>query len=128
MMFPQTVIGPIEQALRLLSCVRDGSLDRKEAKLALRQPMPADMKALLEKALPLRSGGSNQKTADEWRRFHDSAPCLSGQDLRDLGYNPGPVFKQIFEAVREARWEGKLRTREEEIRFILHAFPTGQNV
>jgi len=33
------------------------------------------------------------------------------------------VFTKIFEALRQARWEGKLRTREEEIRFIQYTFP-----
>ena len=61
--------------------------------------------------------------AQDWQRFQDSAPCLSNQDVRDLGYKPGPVFTRIFDALRQARWEGKLRTREEEIRFIEHTFP-----
>jgi hypothetical protein len=45
--------------------------------------------------------------------------------VRDLGYRPGPLFTQIFDALRKARWEGKLRTREEEIRFLASAFPLG---
>ena len=40
-----------------------------------------------------------------------------------LGYKPGPLFTRIFDALRQARWEGKLRTREEEIRFLTHTFP-----
>ena len=59
----------------------------------------------------------------DWQRFEDSAPALTGRDVRDLGYKPGPVFTKIFEALRQARWEGKLRTREEEIRFLQNTFP-----
>ena len=44
-------------------------------------------------------------------------------DIRDLGYKPGPLFTRIFDALLQARWEGKLRTREEEIRFLTQSFP-----
>jgi tRNA nucleotidyltransferase (CCA-adding enzyme) len=59
----------------------------------------------------------------DWQRFQDSTPSLTGRDVRDLGYKPGPVYTRIFEALRQARWEGKLRTREEEIRFLENTFP-----
>ena len=56
-------------------------------------------------------------------RMESSDPCLSGQDISRLGYKPGPIFGKILNALRLARWEGKLRTREEEVRFIEQMFP-----
>lgn len=85
--------------------------------------MPANVKAFLEKAMRIRNGALRKVTQNQWKRFHASAPCLSGQDVRDLGYKPGPIFSKIFDALREAKWEGKLRTREEEIRFVKASFP-----
>jgi poly(A) polymerase len=40
-------------------------------------------------------------------------PLLRGRDLIDLGYEPGPQFGAILEAVSEAQLEGALRTKEE---------------
>lgn len=43
-----------------------------------------------------------------------SAPLLTGQDLIEvLQLEPGPVFRQIFELVEEARMEHRVRTRTE---------------
>jgi poly(A) polymerase len=37
-------------------------------------------------------------------------PLLSGNDLMRLGYQPGPNFKSILEAVQSAQLEGALKT------------------
>jgi tRNA nucleotidyltransferase (CCA-adding enzyme) len=84
--------------------------------------MAPDVKRFLETATRLRAVVP-KRPVEQRRRLQDSAPCLSGRDIRDLGYKPGPIFTKIFDALRRARWEGKLRTREEEIRFLTHAFP-----
>ena len=38
-------------------------------------------------------------------------PVLTGQDLITAGLKPGPEFKRILDAVREAQLEGRIRTR-----------------
>lgn len=48
---------------------------------------------------------------------------VGGQDLIDLGYSPGPRFKEIFDAVLERKFTDELRTRDEEVAFILERFP-----
>ena len=45
-------------------------------------------------------------------------PVLNGKDLKSMGYAPGPLFKQILTAILEARLEGKIKSREEEIAFV----------
>ena len=50
-------------------------------------------------------------------------PALSGKDLVDLGYPPGPLFKQILDEVLERKFVGELRTRADEMSFILTRFP-----
>jgi tRNA nucleotidyltransferase (CCA-adding enzyme) len=40
---------------------------------------------------------------------------LKGSDLKALGLAPGPAFRQIFEAVFEARLNGRVRSREDEL-------------
>jgi len=123
MMFPQALTSTVEQALSLLSQLREGSLSAADVRVLSRKPLSPEVKSFLEKAMKLRLAGTSRQQDDHWKRLHESAPCLSGQDVRDLGYKPGPVFSKIFDALREARWEGKLRTREEEIRFVKATFP-----
>ncbi len=43
-------------------------------------------------------------------------PLVTGDDLRALGLTPGPEFRRILDAVREAQLEGKVRTKEEGLR------------
>lgn len=47
-----------------------------------------------------------------------SRPTVDGKLIKSLGYRPGPVFRQVLDAVWQARLEGKVRTKEEEINFI----------
>lgn len=123
LMFPQKLISQIEQALLLLGRLRDGALSLDDAKRAQTRPLPPEVMAFLNEALRIRTIFPKKPPLSDWQQFQDSTPCLSGRDIRDLGYKPGPTFTRIFDALRQARWEGKLRTREEEIRFLMDAFP-----
>jgi len=46
------------------------------------------------------------------------APLLRGRDLLDMGFEPGPRFGQILEAVTEAQLEGTLQTREQAVVWV----------
>jgi poly(A) polymerase len=43
-------------------------------------------------------------------------PLVTGDDLRADGMTPGPEFKRLLDAVREAQLEGRVRTKEEALR------------
>jgi len=51
------------------------------------------------------------------------APLLRGDDLIARGYSPGPIFKEILQAVEDAQLEGRLHTRDEALRLIEEQFP-----
>jgi poly(A) polymerase len=51
------------------------------------------------------------------------APLLSGNDLIAQGYTPGPLFKEILQAVEDAQLEGKLHTHEDALRLVAEQFP-----
>jgi poly(A) polymerase len=40
-------------------------------------------------------------------------PLISGDDLIQAGYTPGPQFKELLTAVEDAQLEGSIRTKEE---------------
>jgi poly(A) polymerase len=50
-------------------------------------------------------------------------PLMSGDDLIDLGYSPGPQFKQILATVEDAQLEGRIRSREEAVELVKREFP-----
>ena len=45
-------------------------------------------------------------------------PALDGQDLKRMGLPPGPIYSLILEALRDARLDGKVRSRKGEERLI----------
>jgi poly(A) polymerase len=47
---------------------------------------------------------------------------LTGDDLIELGFAPGPSFHAILETVEEAQLNGKVSTREEAIRLVRASF------
>jgi tRNA nucleotidyltransferase (CCA-adding enzyme) len=123
LMFPQGMIEQIELALTIVSKMRDGSLTFADMRRNSKKTLPSVVKSFIEKAVRMKALAPKKEVLADWQRFQDSTPSLTGRDVRDLGYKPGPVYTRIFEALRQARWEGKLRTREEEIRFLENTFP-----
>ncbi len=46
---------------------------------------------------------------------------VTGRDLIEIfGLEPGPLFKELLEAVEEARAEGQIKTRDEALSFLTH--------
>jgi putative nucleotidyltransferase with HDIG domain len=40
-------------------------------------------------------------------------PLITGRDLIEAGYTPGPLFSRVLDAVEDAQLEGRIATREE---------------
>ena len=51
---------------------------------------------------------------------------VTGDDLIAMGYEPGPLFHAILEAVEEAQLSGKITTREAALQLIQAAFKRNQ--
>lgn len=47
-------------------------------------------------------------------------PVLTGEDLIALGLKPGPAFKRLLDAVREAQLEGQAATKEQALALVQH--------
>ncbi|MCA9414646.1 MAG: CCA tRNA nucleotidyltransferase [Candidatus Omnitrophica bacterium] len=50
-------------------------------------------------------------------------PLVTGHDLINLGYKPGPVFARILNRVEDAQLEGKLQTKADALAFVEERFP-----
>jgi poly(A) polymerase len=45
-------------------------------------------------------------------------PLLKGDDLIEMGYRPGPIFREILRTIEDLQFEGVLKTREEAVHHI----------
>ena len=51
------------------------------------------------------------------------APLITGRDLIEAGYEPGPRFKEVLTAVEDAQLEGRLASREAAMEYVRREFP-----
>lgn len=51
------------------------------------------------------------------------AALVTGDDLIVAGYEPGPRFREILEAVEDAQLDGRLLSRDMALEFVKHQFP-----
>jgi poly(A) polymerase len=76
------------------------------------------------------SSHRNLDSYDFVRRFLEVTPpeqvrpdrLLSGNDLQEMGFRPGPLFSQILQALEDAQLEGQIRTREEAKEYVLSKY------
>jgi tRNA nucleotidyltransferase/poly(A) polymerase len=76
--------------------------------------------------LDCSSSHRNLENYEFVRRFLAETPpeevrpprLLTGDDLKALGFKPGPRFKEILDAVEEAQLNGKVLTRDEGLQFV----------
>jgi poly(A) polymerase len=47
---------------------------------------------------------------------------LTGEDLQELGYKPGPIFSEILRAVEDAQLEGQLENHEDAAEYVRKRF------
>jgi len=53
---------------------------------------------------------------------------LSGDDLLDLGYSAGPLFRTILTRVEDAQLDGQVATRDDALALIRSEFPRGRDI
>ena len=66
------------------------------------------------------------------RRFLEQTPpeqvrpvrLVTGEDLKEMGFQQGPLFREILQAVEDAQLEGRLASRKEALEFIRQNFQT----
>jgi tRNA nucleotidyltransferase (CCA-adding enzyme) len=47
---------------------------------------------------------------------------LKGRDLKEIGFKPSPLYKEIFRRLLEASLNGKVGTKDDEIKFVKENF------
>jgi len=67
-----------------------------------------------------------QKIQDMPAEHFRPRPLLTGHDLLDMGYRPGPRFRKILSAVEDAQLEGSATSREQALDLVRREFPLSQ--
>ncbi len=89
---------------------------------------PGDIVALLEPLtspllaaswLVTENSAVQEQLTRYWTEWRHVKPELTGEDLKRLGLKPGPLYREIFAALREARLNGEIHTRGEEEEFVI---------
>jgi tRNA nucleotidyltransferase (CCA-adding enzyme) len=55
-----------------------------------------------------------------YTRLRPTTALLTGDDLKEMGFRPGPIYRKILDDLLDARLNGLLKTREDEEAFVLH--------
>ena len=82
------------------------------------------------------SSHRNLENYDYTRHFIESTPpeevrpprLITGEDLKRLGFAPGPAFKEILEAVENAQLDGKVADQASAIQMIQNEFATHKSM
>jgi poly(A) polymerase len=53
-------------------------------------------------------------------------PLISGSELIEMGYKPGPLFSEILNFVEEAQLEGDINTEEEAKKAVIKTYPASK--
>ncbi|MBI4395996.1 MAG: CCA tRNA nucleotidyltransferase [Elusimicrobia bacterium] len=107
--FPGALVHGVETALDVLA-----RLERGDAGDLPAADLPSPAGTFVRHAL---------SDPSRWVRWENSTPLLKGEDLKSLGYAPGPLYQEIFKSLRAARWQGRVRTRRGEERHVVDNFP-----
>jgi tRNA nucleotidyltransferase (CCA-adding enzyme) len=80
--------------------------------------LPYDTETLLYLLAKTGSEKIRRLISNYFTRLKGTRIQLRGKDLVPMGLEPGPVFKEIFDSLLEARLNNLIKTREDEVKFV----------
>jgi len=83
---------------------------------------PQDTEYLLYMMAKSRQEASRRAISLYFTQLKHLKPEFKGRDLVALGYEPGPLIKEMLERLLEARLNGEVKSRKEEKEFIRRFF------
>jgi len=64
--------------------------------------------------------GVRRAISHYFTRLRPTSIFLKGDDLKELGFKPGPIYRKILEGLLDARLNGDLKTRADEVGFVMN--------
>ncbi len=107
----------VRQALKELSLLKD---KKNYSLYRILSPFPPEI--LLYGMAKTRSEKIKRSISTFFTKLRETEVFLKGKDLINMGYKPGPFFKEIFDSILEAKMEGDVSTKEDEVEFVKDKF------
>jgi tRNA nucleotidyltransferase (CCA-adding enzyme) len=83
-----------------------------------------DTEILLFLMAKTRSEKVKRRISRFFTKLRGTRIILKGADLKDMGFKPGPLYRDIFESLLKARLNNVISTKEEEVEFAKEMFGT----
>jgi len=114
--------------LQLLPVLREAThrlarLSRPSTIVRLLEPFPG--RVLAAAWLASGSARTRQRLLEVQRHWRKVQPELGGDDLKALGLRPGPLFGRLLDALRDARLDGKVSSRADELQLVERLLASG---
>jgi len=83
---------------------------------------PYDTESLLYLMAKANSEKTKRLISSYFTKLKGTKIQLKGKDLSTMGFQPGPIFKEIFDRLLEARLNNLIETKEDEVKFVEDTF------
>jgi len=114
----EEMLEGVEEARKVLSELK-GEFDNKKIYYLLR---PLSIQTILFTMAKAEDERQKKAISLYLTTLRNIRPSLTGDDLKEMGYTPGPIFKEILTSLLDARLEGRLKDRDEEVEFVRREF------
>jgi tRNA nucleotidyltransferase (CCA-adding enzyme) len=84
--------------------------------------LPYDTETLLYLMAKANNVKVKQVISSYFAKLKGTRIQIRGEDLLGMGFQPGPIFKEIFDRLLEARLNNLIKTKEDEIKFVENTF------
>ena len=123
----QEICSRFELTPRLQALFVEGRAQAEECLHGLTRRLPADRSTLYrqlsgfrtELVLFMMAAAEQEKVKKALSHYvttlRRTTISLKGQDLKELGVAPGPIYREVLQAVLDARLNGRVQTRKEEL-------------
>ncbi len=106
---------------QVLALFARGQVDRPSQIVACLRKLP--MEGLLYMMAKTTREDTRKAISEYITALRTVTPLLSGADLIEMGYRPGPVFTSILAALRDAQLDGIISTEKEARELVARLFP-----
>jgi tRNA nucleotidyltransferase (CCA-adding enzyme) len=100
------------------------AVDLRQGRMA-RALDPLSPEAMAVLSAILATGSAREAVLEYLTTSWSIVPLLKGGDLHRLGLKPGPIYRRTLAALRTAKLDGRLHTKEDEVAFVLRRFVGG---
>jgi len=79
---------------------------------------PYDTETLLFMMAKANNRTIKRQISNFFTRLRGAKVTMTGRDLKQMGFKPGPLYKQILDALLEAKLNSQVNTKEDEVLFV----------